>query len=73
MLKKSSTFAPDFKFSPKISRDVGIGRQERLKIFCSVMSVPVRPRLAVQKTATITLLFFAFDAGAYRRLICARW
>ena len=41
-----------------VRRDVGIGRQERLKIFCSVMSVPVRPRLAVRKTATATLLFF---------------
>ena len=33
-------------------RDVGIGRQERLKIFCPVMGVPVRPRLAVQNTFT---------------------
>ena len=44
--KKSSTFAADFE---KYRRDVGIGRQERLKIFCPVMGVPVRPRLAVPK------------------------
>ena len=33
-------------------RDVGIGRQERLKIFCPVMGVPVRPRLAVRTKRT---------------------
>ena len=42
----------------KVRRDVGIGRQERLKIFCSVMSVPVRPRLAVQRKPTIWPAFF---------------
>ena len=39
-------------------RDVGIGRQERLKIFCPVMGVPVRPRLAVPKIARTSGDFF---------------
>ena len=39
-------------------RDVGIGRQERLKIFCPVMGVPVRPRLAVRKIARTSGDFF---------------
>ena len=59
MSKKSSTFAADFEKSDLFivgsvqnCRDVGIGRQERLKIFCPVMGVPVRPRLAVQNTFT---------------------
>ncbi len=38
-------------------RDGGIGRHEGLKILWPVMAVPVRPRLAVHKKSSISLLF----------------